>query len=170
MLRLIGNRKETLKASFALFFLVFMTWTGLQESEATSTSDQEHPTFCCAVNCMDGRVQDPVANFMRKFCSAKYVDMINEAGVNKTLADNPDSGIAKYLVINIKEEIKISQKHGAKIVAIVGHYECGGNPAGKEEQIEHLRKAKETVEAFGLNIQVILLWVEKDFKTVVLIK
>ena len=164
------RKKETIKASFAFCFLVFVVWFGLGKSKPISASHQRHGSFCCAVNCMDGRVQDVVKDYMRKYCDVDYVDMITEAGPNKVLADNPKSGLAKEIIIDIKERIAISKKHhSAKTVAIVGHFGCAGNPASKNEQIQHLKKAKETVESFGFDIRIILLWVEKDFKTIELV-
>ena len=51
-------------------------------------------------------------------------------------------------------------------MAIVGHFGCSGNPNNKEEQIKHLKEAQKTVESFNLEVRIVLLWVEKDFKTV----
>jgi hypothetical protein len=48
----------------------------------------------------------------------------------------------------------------------VGHFGCAGNPTEKEEQVEHLKKAEETVKSFGYPVEVIKLWVDGDWKTV----
>lgn len=165
------KKKQVLIILLAFCFLEFTVLYALCKFRLLSTNDQKHCSFCCAVNCMDGRTQDVVKDYMRKSYSVDYVDMITEAGPNKVLATNSKSGLAKDIVIDIKERIVISQKHhGAKVVAIVGHFGCAGNPTNKKEQIQHLKKAKETVEGFDLNIKVILLWIEEDFKTIELIK
>lgn len=39
--------------------------------------------FVTAINCMDGRVQEPVIKWMKEKYNATYVDMITEAGPNK---------------------------------------------------------------------------------------
>lgn len=123
-------------------------------------------TFACAINCMDGRVQDAVKNYMQKNYSVDYVDMVTEPGPNKILADNSGEPIIE----NIKKRVEVSaHHHGSKVVAIVGHFGCAGNPTEKEEQIKHLKLAKKTVEAFGFGIKVILLWVDGDWRTVELI-
>ena len=112
---------------------------------------------------MDGRVQDVVKDYMKENYSVDYVDMITEPGPNKILADATDAPIIK----NIKKRVEISvRQHGSKVVAIVGHFGCAGNPAEKAEQIEHLKKAQKTVESFGFSVEIILLWVEGDWKTV----
>lgn len=124
------------------------------------TSDKK---FACAINCMDGRVQDAVKNYMKENYSVDYVDMVTEPGPNKILAENID----KAIIENIKKRVKVSvHHHGSKVVAIVGHFGCAGNPTEKEEQIKHLKKAKETVKSFGFPVEIILLWVDGDWKTV----
>ncbi len=124
------------------------------------TSDKK---FACAINCMDGRAQDAVKNYIKENYGVDYVDMITEPGPNKILADNFDSAIIE----NIKKRVEISvQHHGSKVVAIAGHAECAGNPVEKEEQIKHLKKAEETVRNFSFPLETVLLWVGEDFKTV----
>ena len=125
---------------------------------------ENNKTFACAINCMDGRVQDAVKNYMKKNYSVDYVDMITEPGPNKILA-SPE--FSEGLVKNIKKRVDISvNHHGSKVIAIIGHFGCAGNPAEKEEQIEHLKKAKETVKLFGFDAEIILLWVDGDWQTV----
>jgi len=123
--------------------------------------------FACAMNCMDGRVQDAVKDYMKKNYSVDYVDMVTEPGPNKILADNTE----KLIIENIKKRVEISvHHHGSKVVAIVGHFGCAGNPTKKEEQIIHLQEAKKIVESFGFSVEVVLLWVDGDWKTVESIK
>ena len=126
--------------------------------------------FACAINCMDGRVHDAVKDFMKNKYNVDYVDMVTEPGPNKILADNPLTGSGQVIIENIKKRVEISTgHHGSKVVAIVGHFGCAGNPTEKEEQIKHLKLAYKTVENFGLGVEIILLWVNGDWKTVELI-
>jgi len=118
---------------------------------------------------MDGRVQDAVKNYMQKNYSVDYVDVVTEPGPNKILAENSD----KAIIENIKKRVEISvHHHGSKVVAIIGHFGCAGNPTEKEVQIGHLKKAEETVKSFGLPaqagfpVEIILLWVNGDWQTV----
>lgn len=114
---------------------------------------------------MDGRVQDAVKDYMKENYGVDYVDMITEPGPNKILCDS--NGCDKAVIEDIKKRVEISvHHHGSKVVAIVGHDGCAGNPATKEEQVEHLKKAKEAVEKFGLGVEVVLLYVKDDWKTV----
>lgn len=119
--------------------------------------------FACAINCMDGRVQDTVKNYMQKNYGVDYVDMVTEPGPNKILAENLDSAIIE----NIKKRVEISvHHHGTKVVAVVGHFGCAGNPVEKDVQLGHLKKAQETVKSFGFPVETVLLWVDGDWQTV----
>ncbi len=112
---------------------------------------------------MDGRVQDAVKNYMKENYGVDFVDMVTEPGPNKILAENSDT----LIVENIKKRVEISiHHHGAKVVAVIGHFGCAGNPVNREEQIGHLQATKKTVESFGFRVEIVLLWVEGDWQTV----
>jgi len=112
---------------------------------------------------MDGRVQDAVKDYIKQNYGVDYVDMVTEPGPNKILCESADSAIVE----NIKKRVEISVRHhGAKTVAIVGHHGCAGNPTEKEIQAGQLKECKKKVEEFGFPVEVILLWVEGDWKTV----
>lgn len=119
--------------------------------------------FACAINCMDGRVQDAVKNYMKENYGVDYVDMVTEPGPNKILAENSD----KEIIENIKKRVEISvHHHESKVVAIVGHFGCAGNPTEKEVQIDHLKRAEKVVKSFGFSVEIVLLWVDGDWTTV----
>ena len=120
-------------------------------------------TFACAINCMDGRVQDAVKKYMQENYGVDYVDMVTEPGPNKILADNFD----KPIIENIKKRVEVStHHHGSKVIAIVGHFGCAGNPTEKEEQILHLKKAEQTLKSLGFKEEIVLLWVDGDWETI----
>ena len=113
------------------------------------------------------RIGFVIKDYMKLNYGVDYVDMVTEPGPNKILADDT----AEETVENIKKRVEVSvHHHGAKVVAIVGHFGCAGNPVEKAEQIEHLREAKKTFEMFKFPVEVILLWVAGDWKTVELVK
>ena len=83
--------------------------------------------FACAINCMDGRVQDAVKNYIKENYQVDYVDMVTEPGPNKILAENAD----KAVIENIKKRVEVStHHHGSKVIAIVGHFGCAGKQTG----------------------------------------
>ena len=90
--------------------------------------------FVTCINCMDGRAQKPVIDYMQKRFGVEYVDMITEPGPNKILSDNNDA----TLIESLKKRVAISvEKHGSEIIAIVGHFDCAGNPVDERSQKEH---------------------------------
>jgi hypothetical protein len=120
----------------------------------------EKKTFACAINCMDGRVQDPVKDYLQQKYGVTYVDMVTEAGPGKILAENKNLAVVE----NIKKRVEISfRHHGAKILVIVAHHGCAGDPTSKEQQVQHLRGAKQAAESFGFGGQIILLWVDETW-------
>jgi len=122
--------------------------------------------FACAINCMDGRVQDAVKNYIKENYKVDWIDQVTEPGPIKILAENTNS----VIIENIKKRVDVSvNHHGSKVVAIVGHYDCAGNPVGKEEQIKQLHESQKIVEGFGFDAEVIKLWVEGDWQTVELV-
>jgi len=116
--------------------------------------------FAIAINCIDGQVQIPVIEHLKNNYKLDYVDMITVPEANKILAENKDSpieAIKKYLNLSVNV-------HKSKIAAIVGHYDCAGNPANKETQLNGIIAATKNVASWGLNVDIIGLWVDKNWK------
>jgi len=118
-------------------------------------------TFATAINCMDGRVQIPVIEYLKKRYRADYIDMITEPGPNGILAAGKDQAAVE----SIKRRVSISTgKHGSKHIAVAGHHDCAGNPVDKETHLTHIRSAMKTVKAWGFNAEVIGLWIDDKWK------
>ena len=120
--------------------------------------------FATAINCIDGRVQRPVIDYIKKNFNVDYVDMITEPGPNKILADNSDP----LLIESIRKRVEVSVlKHYSKLVVITGHYDCAGNPAGEKEQKRQLSAAVELIEKWDLSIETIVgLWIDEKFEAI----
>lgn len=117
--------------------------------------------FATSINCMDGRVQIPVIEYMKHKFKVKYVDMITEPGPNKILCENCD----ECLINSIKSRVDISvNNHGSKVISVVGHYDCAGNPVDKEKQIEDIKCAVDNVKNWCEDIEVIGLYVDDKWK------
>lgn len=121
-------------------------------------------TFVTSINCIDGRVQKPVMEYLCKKFGVDYVDMVTEPGPNKLLSEKPDSAVANQIVEHIKERVEISvQEHGSKVIALVGHYDCAGNPNLEEMQREQILKGLEEIKRWGFEAEVIGIWVDENF-------
>ncbi len=117
--------------------------------------------FATAINCMDGRVQLPVIEYMKNRHGVDYVDMVTEPSPNKILAENGD----RTTIESIKRRAKASvERHNSKQIAIVGHHDCAGNPTDKKTQIKQILSAIKTVKSGGLNVQITGLWVDENWK------
>lgn len=118
-------------------------------------------SFATAISCIDGRVLQPVTEFLKNKYKVDYVDAITEPGPDGILADNQD----KVAIESIKRRIGISVgRHGSKHIGVVGHYDCAGNPVDKETHLAHIRSAIKTVKSWGIEAEVIGLWVDDKWK------
>jgi hypothetical protein len=99
-------------------------------------------TFFTVVGCMDGRVQEPVAEFGEDKFDAEYADTITEAGIVGLIAANPKP----EFVENFKFKLLVSiDKHHSKGVVVDGHQECAGNPVDDAKHIEDIKKSIEFI-------------------------
>ncbi len=116
--------------------------------------------FCTAVNCMDGRVQLPVIEFLRRRFDAQYVDMITEPGPNLILAAGGDAGRVQSIFARCDISV---EKHGSLGIAVAGHHDCAGNPAGTREQLRHIEEAVKILKRRYPHVEVIGLWLDENF-------
>ena len=112
--------------------------------------------FGTAINCMDGRVQQPIIDWMKKTFNLDYVDMITEPGPDKILAEG--SPEQKKTVRN-KVDISVT-KHGSEVIVVMGHNDCAGNPVPKEKHLEHIRAAANEITSWAYPAAVYGVWVE----------
>jgi carbonic anhydrase len=116
--------------------------------------------FGTAINCMDGRVQLPVIQWLKSQYHLDYVDMITEPGADRVMAEGLPDSIA---LVRAKVLISVNA-HGSRLIAIVGHTECAGNPVSREEHLEHIQRAVQVVRGWDLpSVTVIGLWVNAQW-------
>ena len=61
----------------------------------------------------------------------------------------------------IRRAISVSmEKHGSKIIAVVGHYDCAGNPGDSGHHHIHIQRAMREVSSWNLHVQIIGLYVD----------
>ena len=86
--------------------------------------------------------------------------MITKPGPNKILSENKD----KNSIESIKGSVKISvEAHKSRLIAVVGHHDCAGNPTDKETQIQHILSAVKTVTVWDFDVRIIGLWVDENW-------
>lgn len=117
--------------------------------------------FATAINCMDGRVQIPVIDWLKTQYGVDYVDMITEPGPERLLAEGKD----RRGIESIRKRLEISvARHNSRLAAIVGHHDCAGNPTDKETQLEQLYSAGKTVASWNFGVRVVGLWVDERWE------
>lgn len=118
-------------------------------------------TFCTSIHCMDGRIQEPIIEYLKEIYSITYVDTITEPGPCKILAENQD----KISVNSIMERTNISiNRHGSKLIAISGHYDCVGNPCDEDMQKKQIRESIKYLSNNFPEIEIIGLWIDNEWK------
>jgi carbonic anhydrase len=125
------------------------------------SSESGRREFCTVVNCMDGRVQDPVGVYCRKRFGVSFVDTVTEAGPSLLLSRRQESEAARSILRRV--ELSVGE-HGSQGVAVVGHHDCAGNPAPMEEQVASLREAVALLQESFSGVEVIALWVDEEWQ------
>ena len=121
----------------------------------------EQGKFVTAINCMDGRVQEPVVKYMKENYKADYVDMITEPGPIKIMFDNTDA----WAMQSIYRRIDVSvMTHASDVIAVVGHHDCAGNPMDKFMQAQQIKSAIEDLKVKYQGIEMIGLWVNEKWE------
>jgi hypothetical protein len=63
------------------------------------------------------------------------------------------------------ERVRISvEKHGSRVIALVGHHDCAGNPTDREEQTRHTQAGMGALQARFPEAEVIGLWVDENWE------
>lgn len=98
--------------------------------------------FGTMLNCMDGRTQKPVLDWMIKEYNLDVVDAPNPAGPTNMVVNGEQTVKNHY-----KTEVLISiNGHHSQNLVIIAHQDCAANPISDEKQIEQLKTACEILE------------------------
>jgi len=117
--------------------------------------------FGTCINCMDGRCQEPIIEWMKKGFGLDYIDMITEAGADGIMGSrDPD------MVKLIKNRVLVStEKHGSDTIVLVGHGGCAGNPVSYEQHLSDIRKGMEVIRTWDLDVDIYGVWIsDEDWK------
>ncbi len=117
--------------------------------------------FCTAINCMDGRVQLPVVKYLQARFNAKYVDVITEPGPILILAQREDINLLKSILTRVDISV---EKHHSGGIALIGHYDCAGNPVPKDEQILQIKASVDFIRQRYEKLEIIGLWVDENWE------
>ncbi len=124
--------------------------------------------FITALNCIDGRLQRVVLDFIKDIYNIEFVDMITAPGIDGFFLKD------KVLRDYIKESIFISlEKHNSKNILVFGHEDCAGNPVKNQEHIENIKRVVDYIKENWLKdeeeieVKGFFLRKENDYKWIV---
>jgi hypothetical protein len=84
------------------------------------------------------------------------VDMVTFPGADGLFSNGKNS----EEIALIRKAVSIStEKHGSRIIGVVGHYDCAGNPVTREHHYMHILMAMREVSSWNLHVQIIGLYV-----------
>lgn len=113
--------------------------------------------FATAINCIDGRTQRPVSEWIRIQFSVDYVDTITQPGPEAALTRGPASAIEV-----MRQNVGVSvQAHQSQLIAVAAHHECAGNPVSDDEHKAQVRAACEVIAKWGFPARIVGLWVNE---------
>ena len=110
------------------------------------------------LNCMDGRVQLPVLNWIKKNYEVDFVDVITEAGMDGVLAKQED---ISEVLRSIKVSVNINK---STRLFIVGHYDCRGNPVEEKLHRQEITDAIIRLKPLWPKQEVFGLWVNQNWQ------
>ena len=114
-------------------------------------------TFATAITCIDGRVQQPVTDWVKLRFNVRYVDLITEPGPDKALSQ----GAAEVITGIVRKAWFSINHHNSSIVALAGHDACAANPVSKEEHFEQILEGVRVLISYELPAQIVGLWVNE---------
>lgn len=124
-------------------------------------SKHSHGKFGTTVNCMDDRAIVAAHDWMRENYDVTYIDSITEPGMDGWLAN-----ITPEQRAWLKRKIEISTRgHGSRVITVVGHDECAGNPVSPEKHHIEARQGAKLIEELLkeldiLDAEVVPLWAQ----------
>lgn len=120
----------------------------------------QHGKFGTAINCMDGRVQEPTIKWLKQKYGFDYIDTITEPGPDKMLSQGRPEQVE-----SIKSRVFISvNKHGSDTIFMAAHYDCAGDPVSKEEHLKQLRECLKIIRSWNLPVKNIIgAWIDENW-------
>lgn len=119
----------------------------------------KHSKFAAAVNCMDGRVQLPVIEYIKGKYGIDFVDMITEPGPVQFLADET----ASRQQSSIDERLTVSvEAHGSEMIFVGAHDGCNGNPQEPDFQKRQIESAVKLLSGRFRRQLIIGIWIDSE--------
>jgi hypothetical protein len=122
---------------------------------------KENLKFGTTINCIDGRTQRPVIDYITQNYGVDIVDMITFPGADGIFSN--EQRLAEASFARGSASISV-QKHNSRIIAVVGHYDCAGNPGDRSHHYMQIRKALQEVSVWNFPAKIIGLYVNDNWQ------
>ena len=113
------------------------------------------------INCMDGTIQLPAIDFVKKLWKVNRIDVITEAAPEKILSEPRDQEIINHICQNI--EASLIDQH-TKRLAIISHSNCDINKVSDSRKKEMLCQAVSYLKARYPGTEVVGIWFDDNIK------
>jgi len=117
-------------------------------------------SFYTVINCMDGRVQRPALDYLTERFGVDYIDSITEPGPNGILNRRDDPAVVDSILRRV--DVSVGH-HGSTGIAVVGHYDCAGNPGDKDHQNADTAGAVRFLREKHAGVPIIGLWIDETW-------
>lgn len=112
--------------------------------------------YATSLNCIDGRVQRKVTDYLTATFGARYVDTITAPGIVKHLATTTERSP------RILGDLAISfDRHRSTQIGVAAHADCAGNPVRDSIQRDQMAHAMIRLGELHPEAEVVGLWVDK---------
>lgn len=114
--------------------------------------------FGTVLECMDGRPQRKVADYLDTSFGVRNLDTITTAGLVRHLAEDTDQTgtILANLAISV-------ERHGSRKIAVVAHHDCAGNPVSANTQKQQIAAALARLQGLYPDADVVGLWINEHW-------
>ena len=114
--------------------------------------------FGTILECMDGRPQRKVADYLATSFGVRHLDTITTAGTVRHLAQETEQ--TATLLSNLAVSV---DKHGSSQIAVVAHHDCAGNPVPDKTQKQQIVEAATRIRDLYPTADVIGLWLDENW-------
>ena len=128
------------------------------KKKSLSASKRTLDKRATCLNCMDGRVQLPVLNWIKERYKIDFVDVITEAGIDGILANERYIG---EIIRSINVSIKLNKSNR---IFIVGHHDCRGNPVEGNVHRKEIKESVKRLKTYWPHLEIVGLWVNNKWQ------
>lgn len=125
----------------------------------TSANQKNHPNIrATCLNCIDGRVQRPVLNWIREQYHVDVVDVITAPGIDGLIASRRN---IREILRSIEISLRVNK---STRIFIVAHHDCRGHPVDKKTHRQSIMKAINRLKTYWGELEITGLWVNRHWQ------